>query len=357
MTDLDTLARAAARELLDRTAPDVATRRAEITRIRSRRTTAKLAAVCVAVALAAGGWQLASSSQRRAPQPAPAPTPASVVNGALVGLGVAGEWTTLSGRPPAFQPRDAEQFATVQFTRDGRSMVYQDTHNRITSLDAGSGEEHVVADCPAATSCMTSSLSPDGGLLALGSDDGVELVHLDTGELEHVQPAGIGWTTFPSWSPDGALLAFVSGPRLYTMRPDGTGLATVLSGDDPDTQFRSLSWSPDGSSIAFIEGTPIAGNRKKQLTDDRFTAMTVGVADHAVTGLHDAGHCYCLGLAPPSLTWSPDGDLIAVATTEGMLGGPDERAVGVYTIHPDGTGWSQVAAGLYDALAWQPVID
>jgi hypothetical protein len=57
MTDLDTLARAATRELLERTTPDLPTRYAELRRIRTRRTTAKIAGLAAAVAVAAG-WQL-----------------------------------------------------------------------------------------------------------------------------------------------------------------------------------------------------------------------------------------------------------------------------------------------------------
>ena len=59
MTDLETLARAATRELLERSAPDITQRCAELRRIRARRTTAKLVAAAVAVGVVAGGWQLA----------------------------------------------------------------------------------------------------------------------------------------------------------------------------------------------------------------------------------------------------------------------------------------------------------
>ena len=63
MTDLDTLARAATQELLERTAPDLTHRYDDLRRIRARRTTAKLATVAAAVALAAGGWQLAGGGR------------------------------------------------------------------------------------------------------------------------------------------------------------------------------------------------------------------------------------------------------------------------------------------------------
>jgi Tol biopolymer transport system component len=60
----------------------------------------------------------------------------------------------------------------------------------------------------------------------------------------------------PAWSPDGSRILFAAGsggldlrPDLFTIRPDGTGLASVAQ------HIASLSprgsWSPDGSRIAF----------------------------------------------------------------------------------------------------------
>src|SRR5204863_8969664 len=59
----------------------------------------------------------------------------------------------------------------------------------------------------------------------------------------------------PSWSPDGAKIAFalhtdspnsVPAPGIFTINPDGTGLTRLTTGahDDP-------VWSPDGTRISF----------------------------------------------------------------------------------------------------------
>ena len=62
-------------------------------------------------------------------------------------------------------------------------------------------------------------------------------------------PAG---DNFPSWSPDGAQMAFVSSrdgnPDVYVMNADGTKVTrlTNLPGEN-----RVISWSPDGATIAF----------------------------------------------------------------------------------------------------------
>jgi Tol biopolymer transport system component len=65
----------------------------------------------------------------------------------------------------------------------------------------------------------------------------------------------------PVWSPDGAKIAFVKGPKeshrenielnIYTMNADGSGL-TNLSTSRPQTWRWALpTWSPDGTKIAF----------------------------------------------------------------------------------------------------------
>ena len=65
----------------------------------------------------------------------------------------------------------------------------------------------------------------------------------------------------PAWSPDGETIAFLrtegglgmTGLKLYTIRPDGSGLQelALLHGNVRSGQFLkpSLSWSPDGASI------------------------------------------------------------------------------------------------------------
>ena len=53
-----------------------------------------------------------------------------------------------------------------------------------------------------------------------------------------------------TWSPDGEWLAFATDDGIYLVRPDGTGLRRVVSGDFATAP--AVQWSPDGSRIAYI---------------------------------------------------------------------------------------------------------
>ena len=62
----------------------------------------------------------------------------------------------------------------------------------------------------------------------------------------------------PRWSPDGSEIAFIDGTSLDTVRPDGTGLRTIVQcrppqAPPPDCAVGSFDWSPDGSQLAVAE--------------------------------------------------------------------------------------------------------
>ena len=53
-----------------------------------------------------------------------------------------------------------------------------------------------------------------------------------------------GDVTRPTWSPDGARIAFTIAGDVWTMDSDGTDLEQVTTGAD----VRDLDWSPDGGA-------------------------------------------------------------------------------------------------------------
>jgi len=66
----------------------------------------------------------------------------------------------------------------------------------------------------------------------------------------------------PSWSPDGARLAFANGTNanrdIYVMNPDGSGLKKLTVHDQGQSCFGwyndQLRWSPDGTKLTFVSG-------------------------------------------------------------------------------------------------------
>lgn len=86
-----------------------------------------------------------------------------------------------------------------------------------------------------------------GGSLRIARTDGSGTSGLDTGDV-----APSWWA---KWSPDGSRIAFATGRTqgpgaLWTVGPDGTGLAAVFEDTDGGYPI-TPAWSPDGSMLVF----------------------------------------------------------------------------------------------------------
>ena len=169
---------------------------------------------------------------------------------------------------------------------------------------------------------------------------------------------------YPTWSPDGSQIPFLSGRaqgeagphsknlRLYTMASDGADVRDVLSGQEvpSDGSTKSIEstgvapsgpsrdavtvirhpsrWSPDGRRIAFVgyEG----------FSDRPLSIYTVGADGSDLRRLTDT---------VSGLSWSPDGQRLAFAK-------PDGSDVAIYTVAANGTDAQRVTTipGRY----WNP---
>jgi hypothetical protein len=353
VSDLDTLARAATRELLERSTPDVPTRCGELRRIRARRTTAKLGAVVAAVAVTAGGWWLGAGGDGRVD---PAPLPGKVHNGPLVGIhwtgpSVAAWWNLTAGNGPD-RPEDLGRYAIVRFTPDGSALVYPDKTGHLVMSRPADGVRQVLADCPDPDYC-DADLSPDGRHVALADAKGIRIqrVGATTSELLTVDDAD--FTASPSWSPDGSEIAFSTEDGVFVAAADGSSVRPIHTFADRSWYWVPVRWSPDGSRIAFFDlerwGDKRTGSNIWRYNVE-FTAMTVRPDGSDPRSLHRAGRCFCTQAPQPTLTWSPDSRLVAVSTTL-------KASPGAYVVEADGSGWELVRSGYFDVLAWQPVIE
>jgi TolB protein len=170
-------------------------------------------------------------------------------------------------------------------------------------------------------------------------DDGSNVVRLTD------DPAG---EFMPRWSPDGSLIAFVREGDLaagtyeavYAMRPDGSDVRRVSSGDRGSDFWPS--WSPDGSRIVF------AAIRAEDW--GIWVVDADGSNERLILGGTGAGYV-------DNPVWSPDGSLIAFVgnlTIDDYS--PDDA---LYVMRPDGTGVTPIAdapgIGVAGDLAWQPL--
>ena len=94
-----------------------------------------------------------------------------------------------------------------------------------------------------------------------------------------------GW---PNWSPDGRTIALVdeNNDRIDLIRPDGTGLRQVFdvlnsfNAGTTAANFTVPTWSPDGASLAFSAGNAY-GSRLYRINVDgsQLVPLTTGSVD------------------------------------------------------------------------------
>lgn len=129
-----------------------------------------------------------------------------------------------------------------------------------------------------------------------------------------------------TWSPDGSLIAFgkpVHGAyRVYTMRPDGSGLQRLTP---PSMTADGPSWSPDGRRIVFV------GTR----SDGGADLWAIGVDGSNLTRLTHTSDAS--DLTPD---WSPDGSRIVFDRCRNGTGH-------LYAIDADGSAPVMLARNAY----------
>ncbi|MGP8235552.1 MAG: TolB family protein [Limisphaerales bacterium] len=221
-----------------------------------------------------------------------------------------------SGRNPI-----AGNIRCPSWSPDEKMMVYQKI------IPTGLGLEPAFSPNPKYELLLTTgwmpAYSPKGDkLVVTKSGSSLEIMDADGSHVHTIlgdtNQAGTNQViAFPSWSPDGAQIAFgiggffgrpVRSGQLAVIHPDGTGLRLLTEGK---ASSGFPSWSPDGKQLVFrVMGDGEEGLRVLTLESGKITQLTSEYDTFPV--------------------WSPRGDLIAFCS---LRGGDFD----IYTVRPDGT--------------------
>lgn len=240
-------------------------------------------------------------------------------------------------------PEDLVPFR-ARFTRDGGALVYVTNEEQMVSADVGTGDVRTITRC--VSPC---DVSPDGDRLAQASrtGSGLTIRDLASGE-ESTILTGMSGPVVPTWSPDGDWISVVDSRGILVIGSDGGGMRRLAVFKRPLGPISAPSWAPDGRTLAFVD------SRGPHTGQWRFTLTTIAVDGSGRRDLRRLGRCLCLGMTPPVVSWSPDGDVIAFTTVRGT--GDDSAMPGdVWLIKPDGTNPQRVGPSSYNiVLVWRP---
>ena len=103
--------------------------------------------------------------------------------------------------------------------------------------------------------------SPDGSRIVFGRHDvpgrpervnsALFVVNVDGSGLRQITPWGFS-DNHGSWSPDGTEIAFEHSGSIFTVHPDGTGLAKIPLAVGSRSFAGDVVWSPDGQRMVFL---------------------------------------------------------------------------------------------------------
>jgi Tol biopolymer transport system component len=193
------------------------------------------------------------------------------------------------------------------------------------------------------------SWSPDGARIAFvePNPDAPQPTDVQSGRLHVMNADGTGDRVLalaqpapdcvkPSWSPDGAYIAYqgfqgTNWRDVYVIRSSGLGAPTLAS--DDDSPSFSPAWSPDGSKILF-------GN------DDAYL-YTTSVAFGPLGPSFGSPQPVAFGWIGTEPDWSPGGTRLAVGRYD------SEELRGLWTIDSgDGGNAQRVTAGHDTSPSW-----
>ena len=171
-------------------------------------------------------------------------------DGAHERLLIGGQKGHFSVSKPSWSP-DGKRIAFV------RSSFYDDYSGPLGLFVANADGTHarrLVEEIDSEQFGPAPDWSPDGKHIAYGNGGAIRLIKPDGTGRKRLTPDVAGYEcSDPAWSRDGQRLALVCGERdtnargVFVMNADGTDLLRLLD----DRRATSPTWSPDGATIAF----------------------------------------------------------------------------------------------------------